>query len=83
VQRSRDLAERDPQIAHRGMRPRVTHPILGELTVDGVPVRFSRTPAGVKSAGPLLGGANRDVYSGLLGLPDGEIDELETERVLW
>src|SRR5262249_48716369 len=62
VQRSRDLDQRDPQIRHRGMRPRVTHPLFGEHTVDGVPVRFSRTPAAVKRAGPMLGEANAEVY---------------------
>jgi crotonobetainyl-CoA:carnitine CoA-transferase CaiB-like acyl-CoA transferase len=83
VQRSRDLATRDPQIRHREMRPKVTHPLLGELTVDGVPVRFSRTPAAVKRAGPVLGEANAEVYGDLLGLCDAEIERLTADRVLW
>lgn len=83
VQRSRDLAERDPQIRHRGMRPTVTHPLLGEWPVDGVPVRFSRTPAAIKRPGPLLGEANADVYGDLLGLCTAELEQLAGEQVLW
>lgn len=83
VQRSRDLVERDPQLRHRGMHPTVEHPLLGTLTVDGVPVRFSRTPAAVRRAGPLIGEANAEVFGGLLGLSPEEIAALEAERVLW
>lgn len=83
VQRSRDLAERDPQIAFRGMRPTVEHPIHGTLTVDGVPARFSRTPAAVTSAGPLMGEANHELLGDLLGLERAEIDALSEEGVLW
>ena len=83
VQRSRDLVERDPQLRHRGMHPRVTHPLFGEHTVDGVPVRFSRTPARVQSAGPLLGEANNAVFTGLLGVSAAEVSALEEAQVLW
>lgn len=83
VQRSRDLAERDPQLAHRGMRPRVEHPLLGSLTVDGVPARFSRTPAAVRAAGPLIGEANAAVFGDLLGLPAAEVERLTEAQVLW
>lgn len=83
VQRSRDLAETDPQIAHRGMRPQVTHEVIGTVTVDGVPVRFSRTPAELRTAGPMLGGHNAEVYGDLLGLSSDEVRCLEDEQVLW
>ncbi|MGH2603127.1 MAG: CaiB/BaiF CoA transferase family protein [Dehalococcoidia bacterium] len=83
VQRSRDLVERDPQLRHRGMHPQVTHPLLGTYKADGVPVRFSRTPATIRRPGPLLGEANVDVYGGLLGLSSEEVVALEKEEVLW
>ncbi|MBI2760703.1 MAG: CoA transferase [Chloroflexi bacterium] len=83
VQRSRDLAERDPQIRHRGMRPKSTHALLGTLTVDGVPVGFSRTPAAIKRPGPMLGEANTEVFGEVLGLCDDEIERLIEQRVLW
>lgn len=83
VQRSRDLVERDPQLRHRGMHPEITHPLLGTFKVDGVPVRFSRTPAGVRRPGPLLGEANVEVYGGLLGLGPEEIEALVEAEVVW
>ena len=83
VQRTRDLVERDPQLRHRDMYPEITHPLLGTFKVDGVPVRFSRTPAGVRRPGPLLGEANDEVYGGLLGLGEEEIAALAEAQVLW
>jgi crotonobetainyl-CoA:carnitine CoA-transferase CaiB-like acyl-CoA transferase len=83
VQRTRDLVERDPQLRHRGMHPEITHPLLGTFQVDGVPVQFSRTPAGIRRPGPLLGEANAYVYGGLLGLSEVEIAELAETQVVW
>ena len=83
VQRSRDLVECDPQLRHRGMHPEVTHPVVGTGKVDGIPVRFSRTPAAIKRPGPLLGEANGEVYGDLLGLSPAEIEALAAEEVLW
>jgi crotonobetainyl-CoA:carnitine CoA-transferase CaiB-like acyl-CoA transferase len=83
VQRSRDLAERDPQIRHRGMRPEVTHPLLGTYPVDGVPVRFSRTPSAIRRPGPLLGEANGEIYSDLLGLCTADVQRMAEAQVLW
>jgi crotonobetainyl-CoA:carnitine CoA-transferase CaiB-like acyl-CoA transferase len=83
VQRSRDLVERDPQLRHRGMHPEIEHPLLGTYKMDGVPVRFSRTPAAIRRPGPLLGEANQEVYGDLLGLPSATIKRLAEEQVLW
>jgi crotonobetainyl-CoA:carnitine CoA-transferase CaiB-like acyl-CoA transferase len=83
VQRSRDLAERDPQIRHRDMRPVISHPLVGTAQVDGIPVRFSRTPATIRRHGPLIGEANEEVYRGILGLCAGEMAELVSERAIW
>ena len=83
VQRSRDLVERDPQLRHRSMHPEVAHPLLGTHKMDGVPVRFSRTPVASRRPGPLLGEANADVYGGLLGLGETESVRLANEQVLW
>jgi crotonobetainyl-CoA:carnitine CoA-transferase CaiB-like acyl-CoA transferase len=83
VQRSRDLVERDPQLRHRDMHPVITHPVVGTHPVDGVPVRFSRTPAAVRHPAPLLGEANDAVYADLLGLDPADVERMEAERVLW
>ena len=83
VQRSRDLIERDPQLRHRGMHPEITHPLLGTFQADGIPVRFSRTPAAIKAPGPLLGEANDDMFGALLGLCADEVEALAGDHVLW
>lgn len=83
LQRSRDLVERDPQLRHRGMHLQIEHPLLGVNPMDGIPTRFSRTPAAVRRHAPLIGEATQDVLDGLLGMPAAEVERLAEERVLW
>jgi benzylsuccinate CoA-transferase BbsF subunit len=65
------------------MHPQITHPLLGTVQVDGVPVRFSRTPAAVRTPGPLLGEANDELFGALLGLCAEDVEVLANEHVLW
>lgn len=83
VQRSRELIGADPQLRHRGLYPVVTHPILGERRIDGMPVIFSRTPPTYSTGGPLLGEANEYVCCELLEMDREEVRRLEEEGVLW
>ena len=58
-------------------------PEFGEYVGPGVIPKFSETPGGVRwSATWEEGSHNRDVYGGLLGLSDGDLDELKAEGVL-
>ncbi len=45
----------DPQTAARQMVARVAHATLGEVSVTGVPVKLSDTPASVRLGPPVLG----------------------------
>jgi crotonobetainyl-CoA:carnitine CoA-transferase CaiB-like acyl-CoA transferase len=83
VQRSRELYDDDPQLAHRGTFPTVDHPVLGTHRVDGMPAQLSRTPAEFRSGGPLLGQDNGYVFGELLGLGAAELSRLEEAQVLW
>jgi crotonobetainyl-CoA:carnitine CoA-transferase CaiB-like acyl-CoA transferase len=83
VNRSRELYDADPQLAHRGLFPTVVHPLLGEHRVDGMPPELSRTPATFRRGAPLLGQDNAYVYGELLGMEADEIARLEEEQVLW
>ena len=47
------------------------------------PWRFSETPARIDQWTPTLGQHNLDVFSGILGLPEGEVRELEQAQVIW
>ena len=60
----------NPQLVSRGFFIQLSHPVLGNNTSDGTPIRISRTPACFRRAGPLLGQDNRYVYQDLLGLDE-------------
>jgi formyl-CoA transferase len=72
----------DPHFAAREAIVRLVHPQLGELPMQGVFPRLSSTPGRVRRVGPELGEHNDEVYRGLLGLPDGEIEELSADGVI-
>ena len=72
----------DPHFAAREAIVRLVHPQLGELPMQGVFPRLSSTPGRVRRVGPELGEHNDEVYRGLLGLADGEIEELSADGVI-
>jgi benzylsuccinate CoA-transferase BbsF subunit len=57
------------------------HPVLGKVTLAGLPVRFSNSPRGNYKVAPLLGQDNNYVFGELLGMPEAEIKQLTAERV--
>ena len=63
----------DPHFAAREAIVRVMHPELGELPMQNVTPRLSRTPGKVRTAGPALGEHNQEIWQGLLGLSGDEI----------
>lgn len=67
-----DLAQvfASPQVAARGMRVRLDHPLAGSGHVDliGNPLKLSRTPVGYGKAPPLLGADTAAVLERHLGL---------------
>ncbi|MBI2876792.1 MAG: CoA transferase, partial [Candidatus Tectomicrobia bacterium] len=60
----------------------VEHPTLGPIKSFGVGPKFSLTPAKVRQAAPRLGENNLDIYRGLLGLSDREMEELRALKVI-
>lgn len=73
----------DPQFQARDMLVRHEDPEFGEYIGPGIVPKFSGTPCEVRwSATWEEGSHNRDVYGGLLGLSDAELDELRAEGVL-
>jgi len=56
---------------------------IGAFVGPGIVPKFSETPGRVRWTGPWQEGShNRDVYGGLLGLSDEELDRLRDEGVL-
>ncbi|MEM8985196.1 MAG: CoA transferase [Pseudomonadota bacterium] len=65
----------DPQIEARGMVTEVEHQTLGRVKTLGCPIRFSETPAEVKTGAPVLGQHTCEVLHSL-GYDQQKIDEL-------
>ena len=73
----------DPQFQARDMLIKHVDPEFSEYVGPGIIPKFSGTPCEVRwSATWDEGSHNRDVYGGLLGLSDSELDELKEAGVL-
>jgi len=73
----------DPQFRARDMLLQHEDPEFGEYVGPGIVPKFSETPCQVRWSAPWEEGShNRDVYGGMLGLSDDELDGLKAEGVL-
>lgn len=72
---------RDPQLRHRGFFVEIDHLELGPRISAGIPARFSELELDYGPT-PLLGQHNREVFTGLLGLPDDEFERLVRDSVI-
>jgi formyl-CoA transferase len=71
----------DPYLRERGMFATIEHPIRGEVTMPGWPVKMSDSCVPLASA-PLLGQDNLHIYSQLLGYSTEQIEALHAEEVI-
>jgi crotonobetainyl-CoA:carnitine CoA-transferase CaiB-like acyl-CoA transferase len=79
---SLDQVMEDPQFKVREMLVDVVHPVLGPMKMVGVVPKLSETPGVVRSAGPLLGQHNTEVYARLMGYTEKDLDALKKEGVV-
>lgn len=70
----------DPQVRHLGLRVTTEHPLQGAVEMVGPGVRLEGTPAGIRSAAPVLG-EHTDAVLRQLGLGDDEREELRASGV--
>jgi len=82
VQDGRELVEHDPQLRARGFYVRKEHPIAGAFLHEGVPIRLTRTPGGVREAAPVLGADTDAVLSEVAGFSTERIQRLREAGVL-
>jgi crotonobetainyl-CoA:carnitine CoA-transferase CaiB-like acyl-CoA transferase len=82
VQKPRERVDEDPETERLGLWPTVQHSAIGEVRVDGLPAKFSKTPWKIERGAPCLGEHNDEVFSELLGLSQEEINSLREEGVI-
>jgi CoA:oxalate CoA-transferase len=70
------------QMASRGFFAEVEHPEAGKLKQPTVPYKFSKTPAKLARAAPLLGQHNEAIYCGLLGYRKQELVKLKESGII-
>ena len=75
-----DIAN-DPQVVANGYIVELDHPQLGPIREIGMPIRFSRTPAGPRATAPELGQNTEEVLLEY-GLSWDEISALREKNVL-
>lgn len=80
IYRPRDMLE-DPQFIARETITSVTHPVLGQVAMQNVFPRLSRTAGAVRWSGPALGQHTREVL-GEAGITDEQIAGLRDGRVI-
>jgi crotonobetainyl-CoA:carnitine CoA-transferase CaiB-like acyl-CoA transferase len=80
----RDLHEvfSDPQVQARDMIAHLEHAKAGLLRLVGTPLKFSDTPADIRTPPPILGEHTDSVLTGDLGLTSAQVAQLRTEGVV-
>jgi formyl-CoA transferase len=73
--------EQDETLRRRGTFVTVKHPMRGDFTMQGFPVRLSNSKVDVDRS-PMLGEHNEAVYSGILGLTEKEIAALKADKAI-
>jgi crotonobetainyl-CoA:carnitine CoA-transferase CaiB-like acyl-CoA transferase len=72
----------EPQLAARGLRMDLPHPLAGTVPQVGTPIRFSATVPDYERPPPLLGEHTAEVLRQRLKLSDGEIAALAARGVI-
>lgn len=71
-----------PHLRQRGTVRTVSDPIVGQLELPGLPLRFSAFPTPLKVQAPLLGEHNQEVLRDHLGYSEHRVKELEANGIL-
>jgi len=72
----------DPQLAARGLRMDLPHPLAGSVPQVGTPIKFSATTPAYERAPPLLGEHTAGVLRERLALSDDAIAQLAARGVI-
>lgn len=72
----------DPQLISRDMIIEVEQTISGKVKTPGSLFKLSRTPGNMNFPAPYLGEHNKEVYSGMLGFTEEEINRLASDGII-
>lgn len=73
----------DPHIAGaREMMVTIEHPVIGEMKVNGNPVKLLDTKSDISRPSPMLGQDNEAVYCDMMGLSKETLEEYKAKKVL-
>jgi len=72
----------DPQVAARGMKVEIAHPLAGTVTLPASPMKLSASPVAYTLHPPLLGEHTDAVLSELLQLDGAALETLRTQGII-
>lgn len=73
----------DPHIVQaREMFWDVDHPVIGPMKVNGNPVKLMDTMPRINCPAPTLGQHNQEIFCGMLGYSQQELEQMKEEKVL-
>ncbi|WBX85426.1 CaiB/BaiF CoA transferase family protein [Sphingosinicella microcystinivorans] len=72
----------DPQFTAREALVKVAHPEFSNLVMQSVFPKLSETPGEIAWPGPMIGAHNEEIYGGLLGMSNTEMEALREEGVI-
>lgn len=81
IYRAPDMLK-DPHFAAREAIVTVRHPQYGDLKMQNVAPKLSKSPGSIRSVAPGLGEHNAEIYSSLLNYSPARIEELARARVI-
>ena len=76
-----DSALDHPQVRHREMVVSRPHPVLGEVSLLGLPVKLSETPGAVDRIPPELG-EHTDILLREIGVSDDQLARLREQEII-
>ena len=82
VKKPAERVDQDRINAKRKLWPTIQHTAMGEVRVDGQPVKLSKSNWHSSRGGPCLGEHNQDVLTRLLGYTPEQVGQLTEEGVL-
>lgn len=71
----------DPQVSAMDMNPVVTHPLIGDMRMVGVPIHFEKSTCAAQRPAPMLGQHTAEILREL-GYDETRIAQLRTEQVI-